>query len=177
MTELIAVSALTVTASSVTAIGSWAWIRGKQARRVLRGDRQPDPFSPGRYQPMARLLASDDIEFLRRRVCRRSGIVERWDGARRRVFRLYLSDLAADFHALHAEARALVAESPEQYSDLVGVLMRQQVAFWRAMAGVRARLVLHGLGLGQVDARPLVTALDNMRLEIERSVEFASISV
>ena len=69
-----------------------------------------------------------------------------------------------------------MAESPEQYSELVGVLIRQQVAFWRAMAGVRARLVLNGLGLGQVDVRPLITALDTMRLEIEHSVEMVSVS-
>ncbi|MBV9397899.1 MAG: hypothetical protein JO062_07960 [Bryobacterales bacterium] len=126
---------------------------------------------------MARLLQDDDLDFLRQRVCPRAGIVERWDRARRQVFRLYLNDLASDFRGLHAEARALVAESPEQYSDLVGVLMRQQIAFWRAMAGIRVRLMANALGFGHVDARPLVNALDGMQLEIERSVELSSTSV
>jgi hypothetical protein len=123
---------------------------------------------------MVRLLADDDITFLRRSTCPRSGIVARWDQARRRVFRLYLNDLAADFRSVHAEARALVADSPEQYSDLVGVLMRQQIVFWRAMAPIRVRLALGALGIGAADVRRLIGAIECMRLEIERSVDLAS---
>ena len=177
MTEIIAVSTVAVTASSAAAIGSWAWIRGRQARQALRGgSRRAADFSPDRYQPMARLTGNDDIEFLRRRMCPRSGIVARWDRARRKVFGLYLNDLAQDFQGLHAEARALVSEAPEQYSDLVGLLMRQQIAFWRAMASVRVRFALNGIGIGQVDATPLVNALETMRQEIQRSIEFAATS-
>ena len=174
MTELIAVGSLAVTASSVAAVGSWCWIRGRQARLALRKGAKADEFCADRYEPMVRLLAEDDLAFLRRRTCRQSRVVARWDRARRRVFRLYLDDLAADFQALHAEARALVAESPEQYSDLVGVLMRQQLTFWRAMAAVRVRVALGSLGLGPADVRRLVDSIQNMHLEIERSVSLAA---
>ena len=175
MTEFFAVGAIAVTASSVVAIGSWSWVRGRQARRALNGRTERGAgFSPDQYEPMARLTAADDLDFLRRSKCRKSGIVARWDRARRRVLRLYLKDLADDFRNLHAEARALVAESPEQYSDLVGVLIRQQAAFWRAMAGFRIRLALSRLGVGPADVRALVRSLEVMRQEIEHSVALAS---
>ena len=176
MTELIAVGAIAVTASSVTAIGSWSWIRGRQARRMLRSGMPASEFTPERYEPMIRLLSNDDLAFLRRRTCPGSGIAARWDKVRRRVFRLYLNDLAADFRGLHAEARALVAESPEQFADLVGVLMRQQVAFWRAMTVVRVRLAFGALGLGAADVRRLMDAIQTMQLEIEHSLNMAAAS-
>ena len=85
---------------------------------------------------MTRLIEDADLQ-----------IVARWDRTQRRVVRVYLRETARDFRRLHAEARALVAESPEQYSDLVGVLMRQQVTFLRAMAGIEIRLALSAAGL------------------------------
>lgn len=173
MTELIAVGAVAATASSVAAIGSWAWIRGRQGRRQFRGT-QGQEYSPERYIPMLRLTIKDDLEFLRRTTCRKSGMVARWDRARRRVFRLYLQDLTNDFRCLHAEARALVSESPEQYSDLVGVLMRQQVTFWRAMAAVRVRLALSSFGIAQADVRELLGVVEDMRTQIELSIASAS---
>ena len=102
--------------------------------------------------------------------------VVRWERTRRRIFRLYLKDLTADFQELHAQGRALVAESPEQYSELVGVLMRQQVTFWRAIAALECRLALSAMGIGQVDPRGLLTAIEAMRLEFEQSVRLASAS-
>ena len=121
-----------------------------------------------RYEPMTRLLAAEDLQFLRKHACGK--IAAQWDRSRRRVFRQYLRDLAIDFHRLHAHARALVAESPEQYSDLVGVLMRQQMTFLRAMAAVEVRLALHAAGMGTVDVRGLIGVIDAMRLELERSL-------
>jgi hypothetical protein len=174
MTELFAVGAMAFTASSVAAVGSWSWIRGRQSRRALRGTTSASEFSADRYEPMVRLLADDDVAFLRRRTCPQSGIVARWDRARRRVFRLYLKDLAADFRSLHAEARALVAESPEQYADLVGVLMRQQVVFWRVMATVRVRLAFGALGINAADVRRLIDAIESLHVEIEQSGNLAS---
>ena len=176
MTELIAVGAIAVTASSVAAVGSWSWIRGRQARRVLRSGIPASEFAPERYEPMMRLLADDDLAFLRRRTCPRSGIAARWDKTRRRVLRFYLNDLASDFRSLHGEARALVAESPEQFADLVGVLMRQQLVFWRAMAAVRIRLAFGALGMGVADVRQLIEAIEAMQLEIERSVSLRTAS-
>jgi hypothetical protein len=169
MTELLALSAIAAAASSVTGMGIWSWTR-------LHPRRNPrdvcDEFSLERYEPMARLLARDEVEFLRDAAGARTAA--RWARARRRIFRLYLRDLASDFGRLHADARALVAESPEQYSDLVGVLMRQQITFLRAMAEIEIRLALSPVGLVRVDARKLIQVIDGMRQELERSVNLAA---
>ena len=124
------------------------------------------------YEPMARLLAREDLEFLRDTVGARTAA--RWARSRRRIFRLYLRDLASDFGSLHAEARALVAESPEQYAHLVAVLMRQQITFLRAMAEIEIRLALSPVGLARVDPRKLIQAIEAMRHELELSVNLAS---
>jgi hypothetical protein len=170
----VAVGTIAVAASSVAALGSLVWIRVKRLKQPRMG-RNDTGFSPERYEPMARLLAGDDMEFLRRHTsCAK--IASRWERSRRRIFRLYLMDLTSDFHELHAQSRALVAESPEQYSELVGVLMRQQVMFWRAVAALECRLALSALGIGQVDPRRLISAIEAMRLEVEQSVRLASAS-
>jgi hypothetical protein len=176
MTELLAMGAIAAAASSTTAVGFWCWIRIRP-RKSTGGEFQASAefsadFAMERYEPMMRLLAGEDLQFLRKHACGK--IAARWDRERRRVFRQYLRDLSVDFHRLHAHARALVSESPEQYSDLVGMLMRQQVAFLRAMAGVELRLALHAAGIGTVDVRGLIGVIDAVRLELERSVAVAS---
>lgn len=174
MVEWVAIGAIAAAASSVAALGSLVWIRFRQLKQPRMG-RDDTGFSPERYEPMARLLAGDDLEFLRSYTsCPKFAI--RWERARRRIFRLYLRDLAADFHRLHAQSRALVAESPEQYSELVGVLMRQQVTFWRVVAALECRLALSAMGIGEVDPRRLISAIEAMRLEVEQSVRLASAS-
>jgi hypothetical protein len=172
MTELLAMGAIAAGASSITAVGFWAWIRLSPRKDATRDFEASGGFSMERYEPMKRLLAGEDLQFLRKHACGK--IAARWDRARHRVFRQYLRDLSVDFNRLHAHARALVSESPEQYSDLVGMLMRQQVAFLRAMAGVELRLALHSVGIGTVDVRRLIGVIDSMRLELERSVALAS---
>jgi hypothetical protein len=62
----------------------------------------------------------------------------------------------------------MVAQSEEQYSELVGVLLRQQLRFWWAMAALEARLSLRRIGLGKVDVRGLVESVERMRLDLSR---------
>lgn len=135
------------------------------------GDRpQPetDGFSPARYEPMARLLAEEDFLFLASQPGYKPEIGAKLRRERRRIFRLYLRDLAHDFHLLHAEARAMVAESKAEHAELVGVLMRQQILFWRAMVGIELRLWLDQAGLSKADARRLVESIEAMRLDLAR---------
>ena len=174
MVGWVAIGTIAAAASSVAAIGSLVWIRFRQLQQPRAG-RDAADFSPERYEPMARLLARDDLEFLRRYTsCAKIAI--HWERERRKIFHLYLRDLATDFHTLHAQGRALVAEAPEQYSELVGVLMRQQVTFWRAVAALECRLALSAMGIGQADPRRLISAIEAMRLEVEQSVRLASAS-
>ena len=125
-------------------------------------------FSLARYEPMARLLSEEDFVFLAAQPGYRPEIGARLRRERRRIFRLYLRDLSADFHRLHAQARRMVANSGAEHSELVGILMRQQLTFWRGLLAVEVRLALSGLGLGQVDVRGLVEAIETMRLDLAR---------
>jgi hypothetical protein len=125
-------------------------------------------FSLARYEPMARLLSEEDFVFLAAQPGYRPEIGARLRRERRRIFRLYLRDLSADFHRLHAQARRMVANSGAEHSELVGILMRQQLIFWRGLLAIEVRLALSGVGLGQVDVRGLVEAIETMRLDLAR---------
>ena len=133
--------------------------------------RENGGFSLARYQPLASLLAEDDFKFLASLPGYRPEIGKKLRSQRRRIFRQYLQELTADFRSLHAAAREMAADSPEQHSELVGILMRQQLTFWRAMAGIELRLAADWMGLngsGKIDARGLLEGIEAMRLDLSR---------
>jgi hypothetical protein len=145
---------------------AWIWSqrRGKQA-----GDfGQSGGFPISRYQPMEHLLSGEDFAFLASQPGYRPEIGARWKRERRRIFRLYLDELKRDFRRLHAEARLMAASAGAESAELVGILMRQQVAFWRAMAVLEVRLALRAAGIGKVDVRPLMELLEAMRVDLAR---------
>ena len=123
-------------------------------------------FSIARYEPMMRLAAEEDFEFLASLPGYRPRIGATLRRERRRIFRMYLGELAHDFRYLHAEARKIVADSPEQHADLVSALIRQKLQFWAAMAVIDARLLLHAVRLPQIDVRGLIDAVEAMRLNV-----------
>jgi hypothetical protein len=161
-------------------LGALLWVRLSGYRcSPARDTVLNSEFSLTRLDPMARLAADEDLEFLKQFDTCRPRLVERWERDRRRIFRLYLSDAAGDFHRMHAEARRLMADAPEQYSDLVGVLMRQQVTFWRILTVIELRLLFSGLGFGKLevaklDGARIAAALEGMRAEVSRSISPAS---
>jgi hypothetical protein len=125
-------------------------------------------YSLDQYQPMARLVAGQDADFLIRHAnCPQ--VSARWERSRRRIVRLYLRELAADFHRLHAKARILVAESPEQYAGLIPLLFGQQFTFWRTLVMIELRLALGGWNLPQTKVQELVRAVDALHREISRA--------
>jgi hypothetical protein len=181
MTEWITLGTIATAALTIVTLGCVMWARLNGHRRAARAAQSTGFTLSGctlaRYEPMTRLLTGEDLEFLRQHGSCGPKLAARWKRSRRRIFRMYLSDLAADFQGLHAEARALLAEAPEQYSDLAGVLLRQQVTFWRVMAGIELRLALSWMGLGRIDARRLMDALAVMQREIARLTPPAPVPV
>jgi hypothetical protein len=125
-------------------------------------------FSLTRYEPMARLMSDEDLLFLKSQRGYRPEMGKKFSRDRRRIFRLYLEELARDFHRLHAHARVIVASLPADHSPLVGMLIRQQVRFWYEMAAVELHLAVDWTG-GAQRARGLVDALANMHAEISRA--------
>jgi hypothetical protein len=146
-----------------------AWIRARRYKTFDAGAVGSEGFSPTRYEPMKRLLSEEDFAFLKRRPGVGPTLIRRMRVQRRKVFRSYLCELAADFNRLHEEARMMVAVAPEEYSDLVGILMRTQVRFWSALAGVEVRLALHTIGIGQMDIRSLLAPLEALHSAVHRT--------
>jgi hypothetical protein len=62
----------------------------------------------------------------------------------------------------------MAANADAESAELVGILMRQQVTFWRAMAGLEVRLALRAAGIGKVNVRPLLELLEAMRADLAR---------
>jgi len=136
------------------------WLRIRGYRSVEITESHGDRFSLERYEPMVRLLSEEDLNFLQSKPGVSKQAVKRFRRQRRRVFRSYLNELASDFLRLHRRAKALTTEAPAEYSELVGVLMRQELRFWSALAGVEMRLALHTVGIGAVDIRALLRPIE-----------------
>jgi len=119
----------------------------RRSAAALASDETVD-FSLDRYQPMGRLMAEEALVFLKSQPGYRAEIGERWKRERRRIFRLYLAELKADFRRLHAHARELVAGSGADSAGLVDVLMKQQVTFLMATTALEFRLALEWIGIG-----------------------------
>jgi hypothetical protein len=114
---------------------------------------------------MARLLSEDDLSFLEAQPGYQPEMGMKFRRERRRIFRLYLEELARDFHRLHAHARVVVASLPAEHSALVGVLIRGKFRFWYEMAALEMRLTLSWAGVS-VDARALVEVLGAMQAQL-----------
>ena len=159
----VTVGAILVLSATIT----WIWWQRREKRATdQRGD--PSAFSIQRYQPMEQLLSEDDFAFLSSQPGYTTEIGARWKRERRYIFRLYLGEMRNDFLRLHAEARVMAANADAESAELVGALMRQQITFWRAMAGLELRLALRRAGIGKVDVRPLLELLEAMRADLAR---------
>jgi hypothetical protein len=172
MSVPIVVWAIASVGLGLAALGAVAWARlGEYRSAGRRSRRDQEDFLAGdhpmeRYRPMARLLGGEDASFLSRNTnCPK--VAARWERSRRRIIRLYLRELVADFQYLHAQARALVAQSPEQYSSLLPMLFRQQITFWRLLAMIELRLSLSGLNR-KINVEEIVQMMEAMQQEVSR---------
>jgi hypothetical protein len=175
MTTWMAAGAIAVIGITLFTLGTLLWVRlSGYCRAQARGCGSGSELTSAHFHPMARLLADEDLDFLRQFEKCRPGIVTRWDRDRRRIFRLYLREAAADFQEMHAEARRLAANAPEHEADLVGLLLRQQVTFWRTMTVIELRLTFSSLGFGKLDGSSIASLLESMRVEVNRALAPAS---
>jgi hypothetical protein len=160
--------AIVIVGAGLIALGVWAGTRWGEYRRAGSSVRPAPEGSLDRYRPMARLLSGEDAGFLRQQTsCPK--VAARWERSRRRIIRLYLKELAADFNGLHAKARSLVAESPEQCAGLVPVLFRLQFTFWRALLLIELQLALGRLNAVKINPEGLVQTMEAMRREISHA--------
>ena len=137
-------------------------------RNVLRQTNEPlpdpswlDSFDVSRYRPMQRLLSEDDYSFLAANGGS-TQVIARLRAERRRVFRAYLRNMVRDFNRLHRAARMISLEAETDQTEFAMLLVRMRMTFTWTVAVVQLRLMLHALGIGTVDARRLIRALDQM---------------
>lgn len=121
-------------------------------------------FTAARYRPMLRLLADDDYEFMIASGAD-PAVIRRLRSERRRIFRAYLNNLVRDFDRIHRAARILVAESEVDQPEVAARLLRIRWEFQFAVMAVRTRLALHTVGIGAVDVRRLLGAVESVRLD------------
>lgn len=123
-------------------------------------------FSAARYRPMERLFAAEDYEFLAAQPGFHPKIYRKLQESRREVFRHYLRCLSRDFDRLSAAVKLLLLQSPQDRPDLASSLLKQRMIFTCAIAMVRCRLALQTVGIGTVDVRGVVAALEAMRNQL-----------
>jgi hypothetical protein len=158
-------------AGAVLMGGAMVLLASVLLRLLLYREAQPDAstveeFSLTRYQVMLRLTSEEDFEFLAAQPGYRKEIGVRLRREHRRIFRMYLRALAADFRSLHAAARTLVAEAPERHADLVGLLIGCQLRFWWRMALVELRLITSAARLPKLDLAPLLQPIESIYLHM-----------
>jgi hypothetical protein len=127
-------------------------------------------LSIARYRPMERLLDEEDFRFLASQPGFEKRMLRRIRSERRRVFRGYLAGLSRDFSLVGAALRLMTMYSAQDRPDLAGILYKQQALFAFGMLAVQWRLLLHACGLGTVDVRGLVRAMESMRLELRQMI-------
>jgi len=143
-------------------------VRMLSYRRPVSSEDIPPEFSLSRYQPMTQIMSGEDAQFLCERPVVSPTTQKRFKRNRRRIFRLYLRELTADFEALHGRAREIVADSPEGNSELIGSLVRLQFDFWRFLTLIEVQLVLDQLGLGTVDSARLLAVANSLHTSVAR---------
>jgi hypothetical protein len=122
-----------------------------------------------RYRPMFRLLDESDCGFIASGFPGNTNL-RRFRAERRSLFRVYLRNLGADHARIVGAIRNLLVESQLDRPDLAKALYRCQFMFALAMLSVEFKLILHTMGLGTVDVRSLVAAVEGLQLQLQDMV-------
>lgn len=135
-----------------------------------------DNFSVAKYRPMLRLLDDADYRFLASQPGMTKDAIRRLRAERRSIFRAYLRNLVRDFHKLHMTARMHLIYSANDRPELAAKLVRQRLQFLSAVCAVEVRLALHAAGIGQVDVRGLIGAVEAMRANLTPAPAFSPLA-
>jgi hypothetical protein len=122
-----------------------------------------------RYRPMFRLLDESDCGFVATGFPGNSNL-RRFRAERRKLFRVYLRNLGDDHARIVGAIRNLLVDSELDRPDLAKALYRCQLMFSLAMLSVEFKLQLHALGIGTVDVRSLVAAVEGLQLQLQDMV-------
>ena len=153
----------------VAFIGVYILIRRQIAnppRRLSASSDWTPELSVDRYRPMFRLLADDDLRFLRSQPGVTPALVARLRQQRYQVFLGYLRSLQRDFHQA-CEALVLVAvQSETDRQDILRALMINRAKFSIGFLRVRCRLLMYRWNIDQEPVANLVNLFEGLQLEL-----------
>jgi hypothetical protein len=120
------------------------------------------------YRPMVRLL--DPVELDRARVLEGIGKEDFMRFRRQRIyaFRSYLTDMKLDFHRVEFKIRYLMLSATQHEADIILDLNRLKSSFQWKLWKIQWQLFLFQFGVGAIDARPLVQALEEFEFNLVR---------
>lgn len=133
-----------------------------------------EEFSPAGYRPMERLLNERDYVFLAEQPGYEPSIAHRLRRERIAVFHSYLADMIRDFHRLLKVARFITVFARHDQTPFEAALWQLRWTFYCGVIAIEARVALHWLGMGQVDARRLVAALEQVETYTQRLIPAAA---
>jgi hypothetical protein len=149
----------------------WVWRRMiSPALRLPVTAKWIEELTLERYRPMTYLLDPEDLDFLRSQPGFTPQMASRLRAQRSQIFRGYLRCLNQDFQRVVMALKLILAYSTHDRPDLTSTLIRQQVRFGLAMAGVHVRLFLYRWDMCGVDVKAVVGIFDSMRLELQALV-------
>ena len=129
-----------------------------------------DELSVDRYLPMKRLLALEDLRFLRAQRGFNRAMATEFRVQRCRIFRSYLACLQADYRRVCMALKIIMVQSRYDRPDLATLLIRSHRAFTLGILIVYGRLLLYRWGLGSVEVGELLRLFDVARLELRSLV-------
>jgi hypothetical protein len=129
-----------------------------------------DELSTDSYRPMARLLDSRDIEFLRSQAGYTRKMEAKLRAQRCQIFRGYLRCLDLDFKRVCTALKLVLVQSAQDRPDLSAVLVHHRIMFVSGLLAAHFRLFLYRWGICTVDVTPLVQIFDVMRIELRTLV-------
>ena len=129
-----------------------------------------DELSVGRYEPMKRLLAPEELEFVRAHPRCTPGKAAEFRRERCRLFESYLHCLHADFQRVSMALKIIMVQSRYDRPDLAALLIRTERAFVLGLMMVYVRVLLYRLGIGTVEVGGLLKVFETARLELRSLV-------
>ena len=120
-----------------------------------------------RYRPMFRLLDESDCGFISAGFPKNSSMLRRFRAERRSLFRIYLRNLGHDHGRIVGAIRTILVESQLDRPELAKALYRCQFMFGLAVISVEFKLLLHSMGIGTVDVRSMVSAVEGLQLQLQ----------
>lgn len=119
------------------------------------------------YLPLRRLLDPADFEYMRQRGVSELKI-KKLRVERRKIYRLFLRNLAHDFDHVHRRVSLMLIQSHIDRPELATELATEKLTFYRNLVQVEFRLTLHAWGIERMPAIDLLQPLEALESQLRQ---------